>query len=108
MSAPFPGAGELIHARRGELAQAIVQRQYDEDPEMAGLRGEVGRARCLEDANYHLLYLSQAISAGEPKLFIDYLNWASVTLASRGIPAKHLTRHLELMVAILRDKLGHE
>lgn len=95
-------ASRAIDAKRGTLAEAMTARQYQLQPELALRYGEAGRAKCLQDAHFHLAYLAEAIAAESPALFTDYVAWAKVMLDSRGIPASDFAVNL----GVLRDVLG--
>ncbi|MBV9669731.1 MAG: cobalamin-dependent protein [Acidobacteriales bacterium] len=90
-------AAERINALRPQLAEDITRRQYARRPELHNRYGASGRERCLEDANYHLSYLSEALQAGESKLFVHYVEWAREMLQARGIPAEDLRDNLEVL-----------
>lgn len=94
-----------INERCDELAQAITARQYELHPELAERYGPAGRAKCLQDAGYHLSYLAESIAASQPSLFADYIAWAKVMLEGRGIPASDLARNLEILRDSLRQSL---
>lgn len=99
---------QALDARRGSLAEAVTARQYELAPELAERYGERGRRHCLRDAEYHLSYLADSIASGSPSLFADYVDWAQVMLASRGIPAGDLARNLEVLDETLRRELTAE
>ena len=99
-------ASHALDAQRSELAEAVVAEQYARQPELAQRYGAAGRAKCLTDVNDHLAYLSQALAAGEPALFADYIGWAKVMLARRNVPADDLARHLELLRDNVRARLA--
>ncbi len=101
-------AGRLIEARRGVLAEIITARQYELQPELAARYGEAGRAKCLQDAGFHLSYLTESVAAEQPSLFADYIAWAKVMLEGRGVPACDLARNLEIMRDSLRQELPAE
>jgi MerR family transcriptional regulator, light-induced transcriptional regulator len=94
-----------LDARRRPLAEAITVRQYELRPELAERWGERGRAHCLQDAEYHLSYLADALATSSPSLFSDYADWARVMLGARGIPAEDLARNLEVFCEILSREL---
>jgi methanogenic corrinoid protein MtbC1 len=62
-------------------------------------------AKCLEDARYHLRYLSEAVGAGEPGLFVHYATWAKGMLVARNIPVEDLVENLEVMLEVLGREL---
>jgi methanogenic corrinoid protein MtbC1 len=98
-------ASRTLDARRRPLAEAVTDRQYQLRPDLAERYGERGRAHCLKDAEYHLSYLAESIATASPALFADYVDWAKVMLASRGIPAEDLAVNLEVVREILRREL---
>ncbi|HEY0079596.1 MAG TPA: cobalamin-dependent protein [Pyrinomonadaceae bacterium] len=100
--------GRMLDAERPLLAEAITARQYEAQPELAARYGEAGRAKCLQDANYHLSYLADAVAASSPSLFSDYVGWAKVMLSARGIPAADLSRNLAVMREVVRERLSSE
>jgi methanogenic corrinoid protein MtbC1 len=99
---------DAIESRRDELAKAIVAQQWKIRPDLERRYGATGFSKCLEDANFHLRYLSEAIEASEPKLFVDYIAWAKVMLASRNVPTEDLTNHLEVVRDVIADSLPSE
>jgi methanogenic corrinoid protein MtbC1 len=100
--------GSMIDARRDALAEAATARQYELQPQLAAHYGAAGRAKCLQDAGFHLSYLTEAIATSQPFLFADYIAWAKVMLEGRGIPACHLVQNLEIIRDSLRDSLPEE
>jgi MerR family transcriptional regulator, light-induced transcriptional regulator len=97
-----------IDQKREALSESITARQYELQPDLAARYGEIGRKKCLQDANYHLSYLSESIAASSPSLFADYVAWAKVMLASRNIPAEDLSLNLEIISERLREALPRE
>ncbi|MDQ3819189.1 MAG: cobalamin-dependent protein [Acidobacteriota bacterium] len=100
--------GRLIDSNRARLAEAVTVRQYEAQPELAARYGEAGRAKCLQDANYHLSYLADAVAASSLSLFSDYIGWAKVMLNTRGIPAQDLSRNLIIMREVVLNMLPAE
>ncbi|MGA2244944.1 MAG: cobalamin-dependent protein [Verrucomicrobiota bacterium] len=96
---------DTLDNRRSALAALMVAREFVRHPELAQRYGTAGRDRCLEDAGYHLAYLAQAIAADSAALFGDYVGWAKVMLAKRGIPAMDLAGLLETMKESLQREL---
>jgi methanogenic corrinoid protein MtbC1 len=54
---------------------------------------------------YHLRYLSEAIGAGEPSLFVHYATWAKTMLSTRSIPVEDLVANFEVMLEVLQKEL---
>jgi methanogenic corrinoid protein MtbC1 len=100
--------GRILDSDRAQLAEAVTSRQYEAQPELAARYGEAGRARCLQDANYHLSYLADAVAASSQALFSDYIGWAKVMLEARGIPAADLSRNLLIMSEVVGERMPAE
>jgi methanogenic corrinoid protein MtbC1 len=99
---------QSILACKDVLAVAITDRQYAINPELSARYGEVGYVKCIEDARYHLNYLAQAIGVGSSALFMDYIGWAKIMLARRGISVSDLRLNLECMRELLPAQLPHD
>ncbi|EDN69787.1 cobalamin B12-binding [Beggiatoa sp. PS] len=99
---------QLIDEQRDSLAIGIMEKHYALHPEFEERYGKKGRIKCLEDANYHLTYLSEAIAASHPSLFANYVAWAKVLLTGIGISAQDLTANLEIVRDVLTEKLPEE
>jgi methanogenic corrinoid protein MtbC1 len=96
---------DFMVERLEDLAREIVERHWKLRPVLEQLYGEKGRARCLEDARYHLRYLSEAVGAREPALFVHYVTWAKTMLLARSIPVEDLVANLEVMLDVLGKEL---
>ena len=108
MNALNQQVSEALNARRSVLAAQMVAREFIRHPELEQRYGNAGREKCLEDAGYHLAYLAQAISADSAGLFCNYVGWAKVMLAKRGVPAMDLAGLLETMKESLQQELPPE
>lgn len=108
VSAVNEAIGRILDAERAQLAEAVTSRQYEAQPELAARYGDAGRARCLQDANYHLSYLADAVGASSHALFSDYIGWAKVMLEARGVPAADLSRNLSIMSEVVGERLPPE
>jgi hypothetical protein len=82
---PSEAAAAHLESGRRELAGRIAAEHLRRHPEFAEKWGEVGRVRCLEDAEFHLQYLGHALRFETPSLFVAYTQWARQMLESRGI-----------------------
>lgn len=109
-AAESPGkrAGERILERRDALAAALVAREFAEHPELTQRYGAIAREKSLQDAGYHLGYLAEAVARGDTALFADYIGWAKVMLARRGVRASDLAFHLECLRDVLPGELPAE
>jgi methanogenic corrinoid protein MtbC1 len=100
--------GEALHAERAALVAQMVEREFVRHPELEQRYGQAVRARMIEDTGYHLAYLAQAVSVNRAELFVEYIGWAKVMLASRGVPAPYLATLLESMKESVRAQLPAE
>jgi methanogenic corrinoid protein MtbC1 len=99
---------DAIESMRDVLAKAIVEQEWNSRPDLERRYGATGYSKCLEDANFHLRYLSEAIGASEPKLFVDYVAWAKVMLASRNMPSEDLSNLLQVVRDVVAEALPSE
>ncbi len=100
-------ACQSIVAQRDLLAERIVARHYSLRQDLDSRYGGAGRAKCIKDAKYHLDGLAEAIGAGRPQLFADYVAWAKVVLCARGIPVEDLAESLEVSRQTIEEVLPH-
>jgi methanogenic corrinoid protein MtbC1 len=106
MSALSDSHGELLRRQQAALADEIVRRHFADHPDLMQRYGPAGRDKCLQDANYHLTYLADAMAAGELTMFTAYVGWVKVMLGKRGVPMADLSRYLELTRTVLGEQLG--
>lgn len=90
------------------LALKITDLHYKKSPELEVRYGAIGREKCLQDAGYHLSYLSEAIGAESPLLFSEYCVWAKQLLLARKIPAKDLEVNISCIKDIVKKYLKKE
>jgi methanogenic corrinoid protein MtbC1 len=90
-----------IRTHLDDLAAAITDRHFARHPEVLQRYPEIGRQRCLEDARFHLRYLAIALDSGSTEMFVDYIAWAKVMLATRNVPANDLGENLRVMAGTL-------
>ncbi len=93
--------GANIALEKEELARIIVAEQWTRNPQFNQIYGERGHAKCIEDVTYSLAYLSEAISAGSPRLFEAYIDWTKMLFKGLGIPQEDLAESLTISREIL-------
>lgn len=101
-------ASQILDAQRQSLAEAIVARQYALQSELWQPYGQPGRDKSVRDAAYHLAYLSQAIAAADPPLFMDYINWVGELFAGLDMPAETLVATLACTVEVVQEQFPPE
>jgi len=82
-------------------ARRVVHQQYQLHPEFEQRFGPAGALFALEDVQYHLRFLVNAIAVGRPALFADYVAWTRTVLASRNVPADVLVDNLHILGRVL-------
>ena len=100
-------AADVVAENISVLAAAVVEHQYQAESSWKRYANR-GRARCVEDTEYHLEFLIEALNAGSIGQFVDYCGWAKVLLTSRGIDVDHLIQNLKHIQAALKSKLSKQ
>ena len=98
-------AAETIANKMREFASESVKRHYNSDTSLQRY-GVGGRARCVEDAEYHLEFLVTALHAESVDQFVDYCAWAKILLHSRNIGVSHLIENLKHLGSVLKSKIS--
>lgn len=98
---------EVIRERRQEIAESITVEFFLRHPDWLDRYGEIGRRRGIEDAGFHIDYLTGAIESGSVAAFEDYARWTTRVLSSRGIAPVFLVENFQqLEQAILPHLIG--
>lgn len=87
------------------LASAAVDRLYREHPRCQERYGPTGRARCVEDAGFHLRYLAAALSSEAPALFVLYARWATTLLLRYHVQLDDIVGSFSALAAELEARL---
>jgi len=95
----------FILANRHAIAQAVVARQYDGQPELRQRYGDDGMLKCLQDTDYSLTYLAAALNYSSPVIFNNYVAWAKTVLEVRSVHPKDLENNLRIMGNVLQEQL---
>ena len=106
--AQVEGAGLAIKSRRAALAEACASDHFTSHPELPQRYGAAGLEKCLEDADYHLAFLAEALASSAPTLFERYVQWARSMLAARNIPSSDLAENLAALRAVIANELPAE
>lgn len=93
---------------RTRITEHVVAQVYARRPHLLARYGEEGRLKYTRDNDYHLAFLSEAVAAQDPELFVDYVAWARSMLAARGVLLEDLVENLRLLKAVLTEQLPSE
>lgn len=86
----------------------LVEREFARHPQLEQRYGDIAREKSLQDAGYHLAYLANALVFDSQDLFVDYIAWARLMLAQRGVLPADLAFHLECTREVVQEQLPAE
>ena len=89
----------------GRWPKPSSARQYQLQPGLRERYGEGGRAKCIQDTEYHLAYLAAAVTFSSPALFCDYIAWAKAVLAAHGVGTEDVAGNLVCLRDVLCEQL---
>ena len=95
----------VLQRQQAHLAERIVARQFALQAERWESLGPVGHEKSVRDVGYHLSYLGEAVAAGDPQLFEDYVQWVHVLFDSLGFSEDVLRVTLRCTAEVLREEL---
>ncbi len=88
-----------LQANANAIATMAVDALCEADPTwLARWGGEDGRARCIDEVDYHVQYLADAIALGTSTVFVQHMRWLAGFLEKRSIPRVHLRASLDALV----------
>lgn len=94
-------AVNILNTRKAELAEAIMQSSVKDD----SIRNYTPyqKQKCLQDINYNLQYLSEALLLKSDSLWEDYIRWLKFLLLSLGLNKYGLAGHFSVMGEVLQQ-----
>jgi methylmalonyl-CoA mutase cobalamin-binding domain/chain len=98
----------VLHQYQHNLAERTVEIQYALQPEVWKAYGDPGREKSVRDVGFHLLYLAEALDAGAPELFIEYLAWVKSLFESLRFRQDILPITLDCMRQALAENLPEQ
>ena len=87
------------------LAESVWEEHIHLKPDFALNYNQKLKKNYIKDTEYHILYLSSAIRAGEKKLFKEYINWLKVFFANLPVDEKDILFNLKLIQEYLSKNL---
>jgi MerR family transcriptional regulator, light-induced transcriptional regulator len=97
-------ASGILKEHREPIAQRVTSLYFENHPQLEQ-RWKGARQKCTEDNRYHLDYLCEALSFGQPDLFTEYATWAAVLLDRLHIPGEALASNLMLLRTVVASEL---
>jgi MerR family transcriptional regulator, light-induced transcriptional regulator len=95
---------EIIQ-KQGAIAEKIVDMQYSIQPEFWKAYGSTGRRLSVRDAGYHLPFLTEAVIAGTPEVFSEYVAWVKRLFRGLNFPDEVMIVTLECTQKVLQEML---
>lgn len=86
------------------IATSVTEAQLERMPALRARYGARGRQHCIDDTIFHLTYLDGAVELDDASLFEDYIAWAKIMLAARGVGSTDLIANLTLLRAALEGE----
>jgi hypothetical protein len=95
---------ERLQASAERLGQRSIAEMY-QNPFWQERFGARGRQNADQDGQYHLSYLIQALSAGDPGVLTSYARWLQTLLVSRGMCSRHIAENFQRLAQAIRDEV---
>lgn len=96
---------KIIDQNKNDIVSKIVEKQYSLAPEFWEKFGEEGKKKSLQDAAYHLSFLSEAIQLGDTDIFTEYIGWVKLLFREINLPDGVIVNTLKITDEVLRDYL---
>ncbi|WP_225999197.1 B12-binding domain-containing protein [Paenibacillus sp. BJ-4] len=100
-------AGESLLMQAGDLAELVINKQYELQPDLLLRFGDSGKAKTKQDSIYSLNYLAESVIVNSPILFTQYVSWLKKLLEGFGITQEDLSIHFGLIQETLIEHFHH-
>lgn len=97
---------EALERDATSIAADVVVLMEQRHPDLFKRYGETGRARCLEDTEYHVRHLAAAVDSNDEDEFRRYRDWLVDLLEPRGVPAEDIDANLATLGQVLEARYG--
>lgn len=94
--------------RTTDLAEQIVELQYQKQPEFWKPYGSKGRALSVRDAGYHIPFLASAIELNDKGVFTDYVAWVKKLFQGLNFPDHVMITTLECTLHCIQQSFPDE
>ena len=84
----------LMRRHEHVIAEQVTEEFLRRHPDWVERYGERARSAGIEDARFHVQFLSAAIEGDSPQAFRDYVRWTTGVLESRGMDRRFLEENL--------------
>lgn len=97
-------ASQLLSDEQQTLAEAIYARHVELEPSLMTCYGEKGHVEQVDDIQFHLAYLAEALASGSHSLFADYVGWAKVMFSGRNLSLANFVMSLSSIRDVLQER----
>ena len=96
-------AAAALRGHRASIAATVTDAFLQRHPDWTARYGDAARTRGVEDAGYHLDFVSAALATQTPAAFAAYARWAARVLHARNIDPMFLRETFEQIAAVSRS-----
>ncbi len=97
-----------LSLQAGELAEKIVELQYNRQPDFWNKYGKRGKQLSLRDAAYHLPFLGESIEIGDKTIFTNYVKWVKKLFRGLKFPDEVMIETLRCTKEIIEKEFPKE
>lgn len=108
MKNPGMSIKKKLISNASELAEQIVQLQYEQQPAIWNKYGERGKKLSVRDAAYHLPFLAEAIETGDKTIFTNYVSWVKKLFQSLKFPDEAMIVTLKCTQIVIEKEFSKE
>jgi hypothetical protein len=94
---------ERLDAATPRLCERVFVEMYA-NPFWDARFGERGRTHAAQDGRFHVQYLREALTAGDPGVMTRYATWLQQLLTTRGMCTRHLAENLARLARAIEDE----
>lgn len=87
------------------IAEKVLELHTNESPAFGRKLTERYRYYYLQDTEYHIIYLAEAVALDEPGIFKSYINWANTFFSSIAVDLRDCADNLYFFQKVLEEFL---
>jgi methanogenic corrinoid protein MtbC1 len=99
---------KILNEKKNIIAKEVVEKQYSRAIGFWEQYGEEGKRKGMQDVEYHLSFLSEAIQLEDKDIFTEYIEWVKLLFREIYLPESVIINTLEITDEVLKGFLSHE